>query len=99
MQFVDSFVVIYMYPLSQEHNHQALVQLRNGVSTRKVAILVGRSQSYAMHLRKGIGGKIERQRGERPKPLADEKRGIVSLLLPKIDLELHMQQQNNFNMK
>ena len=28
-----------------------------------------------------------------------ERRGIVSLLLLKVDLELHVHQQNNFDMK
>ena len=55
------------------------MQFRNGDSTRKVAALVGMSQSYVVHLRKDVGGEIERQRGGRPKLLADqEKRRCVT---------------------
>ena len=49
--------------LSQEQKHQALVQLRSSVSTRKVATIVGMSQSSVAHLKKGVGGEIKRQRG------------------------------------
>jgi hypothetical protein len=50
-----------MPPLSQENKHQTLVQLKSGVSTRKVAALVGMSQSSVVHLRKDICDEIERQ--------------------------------------
>ena len=42
--------------LSQEQKHQALVQLRSGVSTRKVVALVSMSQSFVAHMRKDVGG-------------------------------------------
>ena len=48
--------------LSHEQKHQALVQLRSGLSTCKVAALVGMSQSSVAHLRKDVGVRIERQR-------------------------------------
>ena len=70
-----------MPPLSQEQKHQVLVQLRSGVSTRKVAALVGMNQSSIAHLRKDVGGKIERQRGGRPMLLVDrEKRCCVTFV-------------------
>ena len=49
--------------LFQEQKHRALVQLRSSESTRKLVALVSMSQSYATHLRKDVGGKIEKQRG------------------------------------
>ena len=52
-----------MLPLSQEQKHQALMQLRSGVSTSKVGTLVGMSQPYVAHLKKDVRNKIERQRG------------------------------------
>ena len=68
-----------MLLLSQEQKHQALVQLRSGASTRKVATLVGMSQSLVVHLRKDVGGEIEKQRRRRPKLLVDqEKRRCVT---------------------
>ena len=60
-----------MPSLSQEQKHQALVQLRSGVSSRKVPALVGMSQSFVAHLRKDVGGEIERQKGGRPKLLVN----------------------------
>ena len=70
-----------MPPLPREQKHQALVQLRNNVSTCKVAALVGMSQSSIAHLKKDVGGEIERQRGGRPKLLADrEKRRCATLV-------------------
>jgi hypothetical protein len=70
-----------MAPLSQEYKHSALVQLRSCLSTRKVVVVVGMSQSSVAHMMNNVGGKIERQRGERPKPLADrEKRHCVTLV-------------------
>ena len=42
-------------------------QLRNGVSTRKVATSMGMSQSSVAHLRKDVGEVTERQRGGHPK--------------------------------
>ena len=70
-----------MPPLSQEQKDQTLVQLRSGVSTRKVVALVGMSQSFVVHLRKDVGGEIDRQRGRHPKLLANrEKRLCVTLV-------------------
>jgi len=70
-----------MPPLSQEQKHQALVQLRSDVSTRKVLTLVGMSQSHVAHMRKNVGGGIGRQRGGHPNLLAyQEKRRCVPLL-------------------
>ena len=70
-----------MCPLSQEQKHQALVQLRSSVSTRKVAALVGMNQSSVARPRKDIGGEIERQRGGRPKLLAGrEKMRCITLV-------------------
>ena len=60
-----------MPPLSQEQKHQALVQLRRSVSTCNVAASAGMSHSFVAHMRKDVGGKIERQRGGRPKLLVD----------------------------
>jgi hypothetical protein len=55
--------------------------LRSGVSTCKVATLVGMSQFSVAHLRKDVRGEIERQRGGCPKLLADqEKRRCVTLV-------------------
>ena len=49
--------------LSQEQKHNDLMQLRNNVFTCKVAAaFVGMSQSSIVHLRKDVGGKIERQK-------------------------------------
>ena len=70
---------------------QALMQLRSGLFILKVAALVGMSQSYVAHMRKDIGGELERRRGG--------CLGVVSFLLLKVDLELHLRQQNNFNLK
>ena len=42
--------------------HQILVQLRSGVSTRKVVALVSMNQYFVAHLRNDVGGEIERQR-------------------------------------
>ena len=68
-----------MPPLSQEQKHEALVQLRSGVSTCKVAALVGTSQSFVAHMRKDVRGKIKGQRGGHPKLLIDrEKRRCVT---------------------
>ena len=68
-----------MPPLSQKQKHQALVQLRSGVSTHNVATLVGISQSSKAHMRKDLRN-IQRQRGGCPKLLADlEKRHCVAL--------------------
>jgi len=70
-----------MLLLSQEQKHQALVQLRNYVFTRKAAALVGMSQSSVAHLRKDVGKVIERQKGGRPKLLTNrEKRHCVTLV-------------------
>ena len=71
-----------MPPLSQEQKHQALVQLRSNISTCKIATLVGMSQSFVVHVRKDVGGEIEKQRGGRPKFLANrEKRHCVTLVI------------------
>ena len=71
-----------MPQLSQGQKHQALVQLRSGVSPRKVVALVGMSQSTLAHLRKDIRGKIEGQRGGRPKLLTDrETKYCVNLVI------------------
>ena len=68
-----------MPPLSQEHKHQALVQLRSVVFTCKVVALEGTSQSFVVHQRKDVEGKIERQGREHPKLLVDrEKRHCVT---------------------
>jgi hypothetical protein len=79
-----------MLVLSQEQKHQTLVQLRSGVSTRKIEALVDMRQFFAVHTRKDVRGNIERQRRWRPKLLTDQRRGIVSLLLLKVYLELHI---------
>ena len=73
------------------------MELRNGVSTCKIAALVDMSQSSLAHMRKDVGSDIERQRGGRLQFLANqEKRQCITLVL-KAGLEL--QQQNNFNLK
>ena len=79
-----------MPPLSIEQNDQALVQLRSGVSTRKFPALVDISQSYVAHMRRDVGGEIEIQRRGHSMLFAIERRGIVSLLLLKVDLEVHL---------
>ena len=67
--------------MSQGQKHQASMQLRNGVSTCNVAVLVGMSQSFVAHLRKDVEGEIERQRKRCPKLLANrEKRCCVTLI-------------------
>ena len=69
-----------MPPLSQEHKHQTLVQLRSGVFYSQSCRFSGMSQSSVAHLRKDIGGEIERQWGGCPKLLANqEKRPCVTL--------------------
>ena len=46
--------------LCESLKHQALVQLRSGVSTRKVADSLGMNQSSVAHLRMEISGEIEK---------------------------------------
>jgi hypothetical protein len=66
--------------LSQDHKHQAWVQLRSNTSTRKFVVLMGMSQSFVAHMRKDVGGKIEGQRGGCRKLLANrENRRRVTL--------------------
>lgn len=62
--------------LCESLKHQALVQLRSGVSTRKVADSLGMSQSLVAHLRKEISGEIEKQRGGRPKVLGEQEKRL-----------------------
>ena len=57
------------------------------------------SQSFVVHPRKDVGGEIERQRGGIQSLLQIERRGIVSPLLLKINLELHLRHQNKFDLK
>ena len=76
--------------LSQEHKHRALVQLGSDVSTRKFVALVGMNQSFVAYMGNNVGGEIERQRGWRPSFLHTDRRVIVSLLLLKVNLELHL---------
>ena len=60
---------------------QAPEQLRNGVSTRKVADAVGMSQSWVVHLRREIAGELEKQRGGRPRLLTARERERCMTLL------------------
>ena len=70
-----------MPALSQEQKHQAFVQLKKSVSTRKIASLVGMSQSFVAHMRKDVGGEIESQRGAHPKCLVGrEKRRCITFV-------------------
>ena len=71
-----------MLPLSQEQKHQALMQLRSGVSTSKVGTLVGMSQPYVAHLKKDVQGTRLRDKEEgHPKLLANqEKMRCVTLV-------------------
>jgi transposase len=62
--------------LCESLKHQALVQLRSGVSTRKVADSLGMSQSSVAHLRREISGEIEKQRGGRPKVLGEQEKRL-----------------------
>nr|XP_024358235.1 uncharacterized protein LOC112273549 [Physcomitrium patens] len=62
--------------LCESLKHQALVQLRSGVSTRKVADSLRMSQSSVAHLRKEISGEIEKQRGGRPKVLGEQEKRL-----------------------
>lgn len=62
--------------LCESLKHQALVQLRSGVSTRKVADSLGMSQSSVVHLRREISGEIEKQRGGRPKVLGEQEKRL-----------------------
>ena len=82
-----------MPPLSQEHKHQALVQLRSGVSTRKVVALVGMSQSFVADMRKDVGARLRDKEEGIQSFLQTKRRAVVSLLLLKVDLELPMRQQ------
>jgi len=52
-------------------------------------------------MRKDVEGEIEKQKGGHPKLLAyQEKRSCVSLvLLLKVDLEMHLGQENKFDLK
>ena len=61
---------------------QALEQLRNGNSTRKVADAVGMSQSWVVRLRKEMVGELERQKRGRPRHLiARERRRCLTLFI------------------
>jgi len=65
--------------LSQNQKNKALLQLRSGLSTSKIAALVGISLSYVVHLRKvmwggRVGERFERQRGRHPKFFVDSPR-------------------------
>ncbi|XP_073392457.1 uncharacterized protein [Physcomitrium patens] len=62
--------------LCESLKHQALVQLRSGVSTRKVADSLRMSQSSVAHLRREISGEIEKQRGGRPKVLGEQEKRL-----------------------
>ena len=67
---------ISMPQLCESLKHQALVQLRSGVSIRKVGDLLGMSQSSVAHLRREISGEIEKQRRGRPKVLGEQKKWL-----------------------
>lgn len=70
-----------MSSLSEVERERVLVELKNGVSTRKVAALVGTSQSSVVRLKKKSGIEVEKQKGGRPRCLsAREKKRCVSLL-------------------
>ena len=88
-----------MAVLSEEHKHQVLVQLRSSVSPCKVAVLVCMSQSFVANLRKDVGATLRDKEEGVQSFLQVKRRGIVSFLLLKVNLELHMQQQNNFDLK
>ena len=62
--------------LCESLKHQALVQLRSGVSTRKVADSLGMSQSSVAHLRREISGEIEKQIGGRPKVSGEQEKRL-----------------------
>ncbi|XP_073386183.1 uncharacterized protein [Physcomitrium patens] len=61
----------YIYIYSDKQN-----RLRSGVSTRKVADSLGMSQSSVAHLRREISGKMEKQRGGRPKVLGEQEKRL-----------------------
>ncbi|XP_073394419.1 uncharacterized protein [Physcomitrium patens] len=65
-----------MPQLCESLKHQALVQLRSGVSTRKVADSLGMNQSSVAHLRREISGEIEKQRRGRPKVLGEQEKQL-----------------------
>ena len=85
--------------LSQEQRHHALVQLRSSVSTRKVAALVGMSQSFVAHLRKVVWGDLRDREEGVQSFLQIERRGVMPLLLLKVDLTLYLQQQIKLDLK
>ncbi|XP_024391420.1 uncharacterized protein [Physcomitrium patens] len=62
--------------LYESLKHQALVQLRSGVSTRKVVDSLGMNQTSVAHLRREISSEIEKQRGGRPKVLGEQKKRL-----------------------
>lgn len=56
--------------------NQEMVQVRSGVSTRKVADSLGMSQPSVAHLRREISGEIKKQRGGRPKVLREQEKRL-----------------------
>jgi len=52
------------------------VQLRSGVSLRKVVDSLGMSQSSVAHLRREISSEIEKQRRGRPKVLGEQEKRL-----------------------
>jgi len=65
-----------MHWLYESLKHQALVQLKSGVSARNVADSFGMSLSSIAHMRGEIIGEIEKQRGGRPKVLGEQEKQL-----------------------
>ena len=87
---VDFINFISMPRLCESLKHQALVQLRSGVSTRKVAYSLGMSRSSIAHMRREINGETEKQRGGRSKVLGERgKRLGVHLVTASTGGTLH----------
>ena len=76
-----------------------LVQLRSDVSTCKVASLVGMSQSFVANRRKDVGARLRDKDEGVQSFLQTKKRGVVSILLLKVNLELHLRHQNDCDLK
>jgi hypothetical protein len=76
-----------MPSLSQEQIKNT--KLRSGVSTCKVVALVVMSQFSIAHLRKDVGNEIDKEEGVQSF-FHTNRRGVVSLLLLNVDLELHL---------
>ena len=57
------------------------------------------SQSFVVHMGKDVEARLRDKEEGVQSFLQTQRKGIMSLLLLKVDLELHLRQQNNFDAK